>query len=281
VQIIEDLGEAIRPEGVGIVDLVLAIALVAMAFPVARFVERIARAIMRRLPKMSTESAAVIAYGSRYLTLFLLASMALNLVGVDIGWALALAVLFLIIVILTVRPLVENGAAGFLLKSRPSFAVGDEVQLSSHVGEVLSISARTTVLRTRDGRRVHVPNTDVLDHEIIVFTAFDARRLSIDLSVDQRCDLDLVSEVLVGALEALPLVKSEPPPRVIAYGLSDGAVGLSVRFWFEPQGVSEQDALDAATRAVLAELREARIELMPPRLQIDALEMTMQQETLE
>lgn len=281
MQIIQDLGEAIRPEGVGIVDLVLAIVLVAIAFPVARFVERIARAIVRRLPKVSTESAAVIAYGSRYLTLFLLASMALNLVGVDIGWALALAVLFLLIVVLTLRPLVENGAAGFLLKSRPSFAVGDEVQLSGHLGEVLSISARTTVLRTRDGRRVHVPNTDVLDHEIIVFTAFDARRLSIDLSVDQCCDLDLVSELLVEALEALPMVKAEPPPRVIASGLSGGVLDLSVRFWFEPQGVSEQDAVDAATRAVLVELREAGIELMPPRLQIDALEMTTQQKVLE
>lgn len=68
---------------------------------------------------------------------------------------------------------------------------------------------------------------------------------------------------------------------MIAYGLSDGAVGLSVRFWFEPQGVSEQDALDAATRAVPAALREAGIELIPPRLQIDAPEVTMQQKAVE
>lgn len=277
MQILEDLGEAIRPEGVSLAELVLAIVIAATAIPVSRFVERIARAVVRRLPKMSTESAAVIAYGSRYLTLFLLASMALNLLGVDIGWALALAVLFLIIVVLTLRPLVQNGAAGFLLKSRPSFAVGDEVQLSGHRGKVLSISARTTVLRTRDGRRIHIPNTDVLDHEIIVFTAFDARRLSVDLSVDQRSDLDLVSEVLTSAVAALPVAKTEPPPKVIATSLSDGTVGLSVQFWFEPQALGDQAALDVATRAVHAALGDAGIELLPPRLQIDALRMVGQQ----
>lgn len=276
VQFLEELGEAIRPEGVSLADLVLAILLAATAIPVSRFVEQMARALVRRFPKISTESAAVIAYGSRYLTLFLLASMALNLLGVNVGWALALAVLFLIVVVLTLRPLVQNGAAGFLLKSRPSFAVGDEVQLSGHRGEVLSISARTTVLRTRDGKRIHIPNTDVLDHEIIVFTAFSARRLSVDLSIDQRSDLDLVSDILIAAVKTAPITKAEPPPKVIATSLENGTIGLSVHFWFEPQALGEQDAVDAATRAVHAALGDAGIELVPPRLQIDAPQMARQ-----
>ena len=276
MQFLEDLGEAIRPEGVSLAELVLAIVLAASALPVARFVEGIARALVRRFPRVSTESAAVIAYGSRYLTLFLLASMALNLLGVNIGWALALAVLFLIIVVLTLRPLVQNGAAGFLLKSRPSFAVGDEVKLSGYRGEVLSISARTTVLRTRDGKRIHIPNTDVLEHEIIVYTAFDARRLSVDLSIEQRSDLDSVSDLLTSAVAALPIAKAEPPPKVIATSLDEGVVGLAVHFWFEPQALGEQDALDTATRAVHAALRDAEIELLPPRLQIDTTETVRQ-----
>jgi small-conductance mechanosensitive channel len=277
VEFLEELGEAISPEGVSLADLLLAVVLVATALPVSRFVERIARALVRRLPKVSTEAAAVIAYGSRYLTLFLLASMALNLLGVNIGWALALAVLFLIVVVLTLRPLVQNGAAGFLLKTRPAFAVGDEVQVSDFRGEVLSISARTTVLRTRDGKRIHIPNTDVLDNEIIVFTAFRARRLSVDLRIDQRSDLDRVSEVLTAAVGALPIAKAQPPPKVIATSLVDGAVGLSVQFWFEPQALGEQAAVDAATRAVHAALRNAGIELLPPRLQIDAPEVARHQ----
>lgn len=270
MQILEDLGEAISPDGVSLVDLLLAIAVVAVAFPLARLVERIVRAGIRRVPSLSPESATVIAYGSRYLTLFLLASLSLNLVGVNIGWALALAVLFLIVVVLTLRPLVENAAAGFLLKSRPSFAVGDEVQLSGHIGEVLSISARTTVLRTRDGVRVHVPNTDVLDHEIIVLTAFSARRLSVDLNIEQSYDLDHVSRLLTRAVEALPMVREDPPTKVSVESLDSGAVELLVHFWFEPQAHTEREASNAAARAIHAALREAGIELLPPLRRLDA-----------
>jgi small-conductance mechanosensitive channel len=269
MQILEDLGDAIRPEGVSFAEIVLALALVGVAFPVARFVERLSRAIMLRIPRLSTELVAVIAYGSRYLTLFVIASLALNLVGVNVGWALALAILFLLVIVLTLRPLVENAAAGFLLKSRPSFAVGDEVQLYGQTGEVLSINARTTVLRTRDGRRVHIPNTTVLEDVIIVLTAFDARRLSIDFGIDPRCDLDAVSEVLLGALEDIPMVRRQPPPRVLALSLTDGAVHLSVRFWFAPYSHGEREVADAATRSVHAALRSAGIELPPPRLRVD------------
>lgn len=270
MQILEDLGEAIRPDGVSVVDVLLAIAVVALAFPAARLVERIVRAGVRKVPNLSSESATVIAYGSRYITLFLFASMALNLVGVNVGWALALAILSVIVVLLTLRPLVENAAAGFLLKSRPSFAVGDEVEFSGHIGEVISISARTTVLRTRDGVRVHIPNTDVLDHEIIVLTAFSARRLSVALNIDQHCDLDHVSGVLTRAVEALPIVKEDPPTTVSVDSLDSGAVGLLVQFWFEPQAHTERAATNAAARSIHAALRDMEIELLPPLRRLEA-----------
>ena len=232
-------------------------------------VERFSRAVMRRIPSLPPESVAVIAHGSRYLTLFLLASLGLNLVGVHIGWTLGLAVLAVIVVVLTLRPLVANSAAGFLLKSRPSFAVGDEVNLSGHIGEVLSISARTTILRTRDGLRVHVPNTDVLDHEIVVYTAFDTRRLSVELNVDQRCDVNEITQILNRACEEIPMVREDPPPRVYVSDLSGGALGLQVQFWFEPHNYTEREVGNAVNRSVYAALREAGIELLPPLLKLE------------
>ncbi len=270
MNILEELGEAISPEGVSVADLLLAITLVLVALPVARLVERFSRAVMRRIPSLPPESVAVIAHGSRYLTLFLLASLGLNLVGVQIGWTLGLAILAVIVVILTLRPLVANSAAGFLLKSRPSFAVGDEVKLSGHIGEVLSISARTTILRTRDGLRVHIPNTEVLDNEIVVFTAFDTRRLSVELNVDQHCDLEAVTQALIGAAESTPMVRREPPPKVHVSDLSNGALGLVVQFWFEPRRYTEREASNAVNRSVYAALRDAGIELLPPLLRLEA-----------
>jgi small conductance mechanosensitive channel len=269
VQILEELGEAIRPESASLLDFVIAAVIFVIAFPVARFVERIVKRGARQVNALSDSAVSLIGHASRYLTLIALASVALNLVGVNVGWAVGLALIFLLLVVLTLRPLLQNGAAGFVLKSRPSFAVGDEIGVLGYIGTVLSISTRTTVLRTRDGRRVHIPNTEMLDNPIVVYTAFDVRRMSIDLSVDPRVDLGLATELLVEAVSAIPYVRSEPPPAVIAAALRDGALELLVEFWFEPHGRSERAAIDGVVRAVHETLRWADIDVLPPRLKVD------------
>jgi small-conductance mechanosensitive channel len=146
------------------------------------------------------------------------------------------------------------------------------VQLSGYVGEVLSISARTTVLRTRDGSRVHIRNLDVLDIEIVVLTAFIARRLSVPLSVDQRWDIGAVSELLVAAVGSVPMVLPEPPPRVIVSSLSGGVLELLVQVWFEPQTYSDAEVTDAVARSLQPAPRREGIELVPPRLRVQNAE---------
>lgn len=267
---LEQLGEMIQPESASLLDLILAAALIAVAFPVARLVERLVRRGVQRLRGVSDDAATMLTRSSRYLTLVALAAVALNLVGVNVGLALGLALIILFLVVLTLRPLIQNGAAGFVLKSRPSFAVGDEIGLLGFIGTVLSISTRTTVLRTRDGVRVHIPNTEVLENPIVVYTAFDVRRVSIDLALDPHRDVGLVTELLVAAMAALSEVRPEPPPTVSAAGLCDGALQLYVEFWFDPQGRSERETIDAVVRAVHAALRGAGIDLLPPRLKVDA-----------
>lgn len=267
-QILEDLGDAIKPESVSLVDVVVAVALLAVALPIARLVERLVRRAVGRVHGISSELVDLVGNGSRYATLLVVASAALNLVGVNIGWALGLALLFVVLLVLTLRPLVQNAAAGFVLRSRPSFAIGDEILMQGHLGTVLTISARTTVLRTRDGRRVHIPNTDVLDHPIVVYTAFDARRVSIDLSVALHTDVDLVTGLLFDAVNAIPEIRSEPPPRVAAASLHRGAVDLVVEVWFEPQQHVERHVTDTAIRSIHHALSRAGIDLLPPQLEI-------------
>jgi hypothetical protein len=52
---------------------------------------------------------------------------AASLVGIDDGWFTVIAAFQAIVFVLTVRPLIQNLAAGLLPQSRPSFGVGDDV----------------------------------------------------------------------------------------------------------------------------------------------------------
>jgi small conductance mechanosensitive channel len=171
-----------------------------------------------------------------------------------------------VVVILMVRPLVENGAAGLLLQSRPSFGVGDRIQVAGYTGEVLEINSRTTALKTPDGTRVHIPNTEVLGGILVVYSAFKSRRVSIDLSVDPRADLDAVSQAFVEAVSSVEHALADPAPVVRARSFGDGTIDLQVRFWFGPDTHSDTAVTDAAVRALQHIINKEGISLPAPQL---------------
>ena len=94
---------------------------------------------------------------------------AVSLLGVEVGWFALVVASGLIVFVLMVRPLVENLAAGLLLQSRPSFGIGDQIETNGYRGDVISITARSTIIQTRDWKRIHIPNQDVLDESLDVY----------------------------------------------------------------------------------------------------------------
>lgn len=268
MQIPDDLQDAIQPEGVTGWDVAIAIVIMVVAFPISRLADRLARKATKRVPGISADTTHMAGRAGRYLVLLVAGSFALNLVGVDVGWAVAVAAICLVVVVLIMRPMVENAAAGLLLQSRPSFAVGDEIVVEGYTGKVIEISARTTVLKTGEGHRVHIPNTDVLGGTIVVLTAFDSRRATVEIGVDPNADLDEVTKVLIDAVSAVQNVLPDPAPAVMARSFGDGFINLSVRFWFGPDTHSDVRVTDSAVRAIQRAVNDAGIAMPPPQLAV-------------
>ena len=65
---------------------------------------------------------------------------------------------------------------------------------------------RSTVLRLRNGKRVHITNTAMTDEDVIVYTTEQKRRTEIEIEVDARHPLKSVERVILDALNAVPEV---------------------------------------------------------------------------
>ena len=269
VSVPDGVKEAIQPEGVTGWDILLAVVIVLIAIPVGRGVDRLTRKLVKRIPDASTEAVHVAGHVARYGVWFLAWSLGLSLVGVEVGWAVAIAVVFLIMIVLILRPLIENSAAGLLLQARPSFAVGDHIEASGYRGEVIEINARTTSLKTPDGIRIHIPNTQVLSEVLVVYTAYEQRRVSVDLGVDPAADLASVTKVLVAAVSGVDTVLADPAPVAVARSFGDGTINLSVRFWFGPDTHSVVAVTDGAIRALQAAINDAGIGMPPPQIFVE------------
>jgi small-conductance mechanosensitive channel len=265
---IQDLLDTFQGAQITSWDILGAVVVVLLSLPIGRVAGRLARHATARVPDASTMIVADVGRLATFAVYFIGWAIALALVGFDVGWVVMIVIVFVVMGVLMLRPLIENSAAGLLLQARPSFGVGDYIKVSDYEGKVIEISARTTALKTSDGVRIHIPNTQVLSTVLIVNTAFEARRVTIDLGVDTAADLDAVSQILADAVSAVETVLADPAPAVIARSFGDGSINLSVRFWFGPDTHSDAVVTDQAIRALNSAISKAGIGLPAPQLMI-------------
>lgn len=249
-------GEQVTGENLLATGVVLAIGLVA-AWLIGRWRQR-------RLDRFEDQTRQFFGLTMRIAQVLVVAvsvGWALTTLGADIGWLTVVLLALGVIVVLAARPVLEGMGASAALVTRPAFSVGDEISVDETVGEVLEITNRSTVLRLRDARRVHIPNVQMLSKTVTVYTVDRLRRSAVEVTVGFAGDLDRVEHVLREALGQLDTIDRVGAIR--AQALTEG-VQLSVRFW-HPSGVREgNDAVDDAVRAVVRRLGAEGIQFAPP-----------------
>lgn len=186
-------------------------------------------------------------------------ALAMPLLGVTVGWLPIVVIVILILGLLMIRPMVKNIAAGLLMTVRPSFTIGDQIQTDEYKGVVSEIGSRTTILRTNTGVAIHIPNVEVADKVIAVYSAYDSRKAEFRLTVDYTTNLTDLTTRLVKALSALKDVETDPQPAVQATGYDGRAITLSVKFWYSSSQTSDSKGMDSVVRTVQNELAKAEI----------------------
>jgi small-conductance mechanosensitive channel len=250
-------------------DVLAAVGIVVVAYPVGRVVARVVTAAAGRVPNMPDDLIKDTGRLSRWFIYLVAMAWAMSLIGVDVGWVAIVVAVVVVFVLLMAKPMVENIAAGTLLTMRPAFGLGDQVDTAGYRGTVEDIGSRSTVLRTSEGLRINIPNTDVLSHPIVVYSAYDARKAEFAISVAHDTDLDKATRLLVEAISAVDKVQQDPAPEVQAKGFDGTAVTLSISYWYPSSMTSDGPVTDGVIRAVKKALAEAEIELAVPILDVE------------
>ncbi|MEO7457277.1 MAG: mechanosensitive ion channel family protein [Gemmatimonadaceae bacterium] len=129
------------------------------------------------------------------------------------------------------KDIFQNFVAGILILIGRPFRVGDQIRMGEHEGTVDEILARATYLKTYDGRRVIIPNSDLFTNAVTVNTAFATRRMEYDLGIGYGDDIDAARAIVLDVLQALDGVLPDPKADVIVVALADSTVTLRARWW--------------------------------------------------
>lgn len=253
--------------------LLAALAIIGAAFLLARIVG----AGLRRLRGRSRVGAPLIYIVERlagYAVVLAGLFVGLSTLGVNLTSLTVFAGAVGVGVGLGLQGVVREFVSGLVVIFDPLVSVGDFVELDNGVrGEVAEVGPRATRLRTNDGLNVVIPNSKLIESQVLNWThRGGGRRIHVPFAVAYGVDKARVRDVVVQAAQALPFTQSDDPSRktqVWMTGFGDSALNFELVVWPTLDAVRRPAAMRAAyTWAIDDALREADIEVPYPQLDL-------------
>ncbi len=132
------------------------------------------------------------------------------------------------------RDILQNFLAGILILLTEPFQIDDQIVFKDFEGTVESIQTRATIIKTYDGRRVVIPNSELFTNAVTVNTAFEHRRLQYDVSIGYSDDIAQAKQLLLEAIHETEGVLETPAPDAIVVELAGSSVNIRARWWVAP-----------------------------------------------
>jgi len=161
-------------------------------------------------------------------------------------------------------------ASGFILLFERPVRVGDFISITGPdskltEGRVQSINLRTTIVRTNDNITAVVPNSKLVNQNLINWSYGERRsRLSIPIGVAYDSDIDQVTQTLLRAAESVEHVLEEPKPKVQFLNFGDYSLNFRLLVWTDRPRRHAQIKSDINYR-IQRLFREAKIEIPFPQ----------------
>lgn len=148
------------------------------------------------------------------------------------------------------RDILQNFLAGILILLSEPFRIDDQIVFKDFEGTVENIETRATTIRTYDGRRIVIPNSELFTNSVTVNTAYESRRLEYDIGIGYGDDIEEAKRLMLEAIHSVDGVLQDPAPDVLVMELAESSVNIRARWWIKPP--RRADALDARDKVITA-----------------------------
>jgi small-conductance mechanosensitive channel len=167
---------------------------------------------------------------------------------------------------LGLQNVVSNFVAGLILLIEQPIRMGDRVEMTGVLGDVVRIAARSTWIRTNDNVVIIVPNSDFINNSVTNWTANDANvRINIPVGVSYSADPDVVRKIMLEAASKHPMVLDQPAPDVIFTDYGDNSINFMLRVWTSERAHAPASLKSDLYFALFKTFGEQKIELPFPQ----------------
>lgn len=139
-------------------------------------------------------------------------------IGVGIGFGL--------------QNITNNFISGLIILFESPIKVGDRIEVDQVYGDVIKISARSTMILTNDNISIIVPNSQFIDNPVINWSHNDRNiRFNIPVGVSYKEDPQRIKSILMKVAKENPGVLDYPEPDVLFKEYNDSSIDFILRLW--------------------------------------------------
>ena len=253
--------------------VVLGVLLVAFGFFLSR---RVSRGLGGHLlPRLGVETGAASALETLtfYALMMVSALLALRLVNVPLtvftflGGAVAIGVGF------GSQNVVNNFISGLILLAERPVRVGDMIEYNNLIGSVKAIGMRSTRLLTGDNLEVIIPNSSLLENNVVNWTLGDTIvRCKVAVGVAYGSPTRDVAKWLRHAADNHGRVLGKPEPFVWFTGFGDSTLDFELNFFLAVRTMTERKNIESDLRFMIDNLlRDAGITIAFPQRDVNLI----------
>lgn len=174
----------------------------------------------------------------------------LGVAGFTIGFAL--------------QDIAKNFISGMMLLYRQPFNLGEYVKVASLDGTVREINVRDTVIETRDGELIIIPNKEVFENPIINYTHSQYRRREVKIGLGYEEDAERASDIFLETIKEIDGVEVDKGITIRAEALGDSTLSLSAIYWVNQQENDIFEVHSDVIKAIKTTAEEHQINLPYP-----------------
>ena len=201
---------------------------------IARFVTN---AVVKLIKKNDIDVELISFFDSLiYWILFALVGIAaLGQLGIQTASFIALIGAAGLAIGLALQGALSNFAAGVLIIILRPLRVNDFVEVAGEAGSIQNIKIFTTELRTGDNKCVIIPNSRVLDSNIINYSSTGRRRIDLVFGIGYNDNLDHARKVFQDIIQSDERILKDPEPVIAVSELAESSVNFVVRPWVKTE----------------------------------------------
>lgn len=159
----------------------------------------------------------------------------LSILGVDLTGIIAALAACAVAIGLALESSLSNLASGLILVSSKMISCGDYILVNGVEGTVDNIGLLETCIKTTDNKTIYIPNSSLVNNNLINYSAQKTRRVDFNFDVDYAVDVQKAKDIVLKVIYSDGRVRLNPEPNCRLKNLNDSSLGLFATCWVDSE----------------------------------------------